>query len=83
MKNLIRKIIDYCFYNFLVDLLEEEFRIKIFLCDGDFKFEIHMLYVPCVGSSIRLENGIFKVNNVIHSTYGMVVHLEGKFIKGV
>ena len=29
MKKLTRKLIDYLFYNFMVDILEENFRVKI------------------------------------------------------
>jgi len=82
MKKLTRKLIDYLFYNFMFDILEENFRIMIILIDSEkgFRKEINMNYVPIAGSFIALDKGQFKVEKIIHATYGAVDHLEGKLL---
>lgn len=82
MKKLINKIIDYCFYQFLIDVLQEVFRVDLILIDADKNFikQINMNYVPISGSFIQLPEGSFEITKVIHATYGAVAHLEGKLL---
>ena len=77
MKKLLYKIVDYLFYNFFVNILEENFRITIFLRTDDFNKEISMNYVPVPGSFIILENSIFEVVKVTHAMFGSVAYLDG------
>lgn len=80
MKKLIRKLIDYLFYNFFVDILEKNFRITIYLNYDNCLKKISMNYVPIAGSFIKLENGTFEVKKVTYATYGSIAYLEGNLI---
>lgn len=77
MKRILYKIVDRLFYSFVINLVEENFRIVIFLQSEKFKKEIHMFYVPQIGSKINLEKGVFEVKEVIHATFGAVAYLNG------
>lgn len=77
MKNRLYKIVDYLFYNFFVNVIEENFRITIFLKAENFNKEISMNYVPMPGTFIKLENGIFEVVKVTHAMFGSVAYLDG------
>jgi len=77
MKRILYKIVDRLFYNFVINTIEENFRIVIFLKSENFKKEIHMFYVPQIGSKIKVESGVFEVKEVIHATFGAVAYLNG------
>lgn len=81
MKKILYNIVDYLFYNFFVNILEENFRITIFLRSGDFNKEISMNYVPSSGSFIQLENGTFEIVKVTHAMFGSVAYLDGNLQK--
>jgi len=85
MKNRLRSIIDYLFYNFMVEVIEDELEMVIILNVNGEKFaETKMKHLPTPGMEIEVlqsvihQTSTYRIDKVKLSHYGNVVWLEGQ-----
>jgi hypothetical protein len=87
MKKRFNNIIDWLFYDFLSEIIEEQFSITVFLKVGeDIIKETTMKHLPRKGDYIEFslplkrDSLIFEVEKITIMQFGSVAYLNGKII---
>lgn len=87
MKNIFKRVVDWFFYNFLNEVIEEQFEINIYLTvEEKIVKELTMKHLPRKGDFIlfslsgKMDSLLFEVNRITISQGGAVAYLNGKII---
>lgn len=87
MKNFFKKSLTFLFYDYFLNIIEEEFNITIFLkTNGTIIKETTMKILPRQGDNIEInfitdnDYKVFKVEKVTITKFGSVAYLDGTIL---